>query len=232
MSMIAIKNVILNFTRVNHPELMYQRKVDPNNKLVNHEYVTDVLMPAKAMKKLKADFRKAGVKALKSTRTFDADEYKKAYLVDAPEGDEYLNSDGLYETIKFRQSAAYPNGEPVEHRPEVIGFKSEGGKSKNGYDVGVNVPIGNGTLANLQLRVRPYVFEGAKGTSLDLWATQIIDLVPYEGGGLLFDDAGEGEAPEDEEFDSAFDDAGEDTSVPESDSSDDSDEEDDDDWDE
>ena len=43
--------------------------------------------------------------------------------------------------------------------------------------------IGNGTTANVQVRFKPYDFQGNKGISVQLVAIQLINLVEFTGGG-------------------------------------------------
>ena len=45
--------------------------------------------------------------------------------------------------------------------------------------------IGNGTIANVQVRFKPYDFQGNVGTSIILVAVQIVELVEYKTGNEL-----------------------------------------------
>lgn len=42
--------------------------------------------------------------------------------------------------------------------------------------------IGNGTVANVQVRFKPYDFQGNKGISVILVGLQVVDLVEYKSG--------------------------------------------------
>ncbi len=81
-------------------------------------------------------------------------------------------------------------------------FKRNVDKKKAGAVVGTNPPprvvdaakqpfdgiIGNGSIVNVQFAPFSWEYKGKKGTGADLVAIQIVDLVPFAGGGSVGDE--------------------------------------------
>jgi hypothetical protein len=211
----VIKSVYLYYSQLKRPVLCYQKSEVAGMPFKDKEYVVDALLTAADLASLTKTYRSKGVKMLSQIKYFNAEAFTKRFKVAPPEGAEYL-TDGEYAVIKFRKHAAYPDGKPNPYPPSVVGFKSLGNKSQNGYLIeGRETILGNGTKVNLQIAERIYKIpnSNSKGMSLDLYGIQVDTLVPYETAGLGFDDAGD---VEDSDFDEAvsgtesegFDDAG------------------------
>lgn len=81
-------------------------------------------------------------------------------------------------------------------------FKRNCDRKKNGEVIGKNDPprvvdaqkntfvdmIGNGSRVNVQWSPFSWAFKGKKGISADFVAVQVLDLVPYTGGGTSTDE--------------------------------------------
>lgn len=223
----VFKNAYLYYTKVKDPVQKYETEADKENPLKDKEYATDIVVPYKQYKTIKKKW--PTVKALKDPKSYSAEEFQAKMKVAPPSDPEYLNADGEYTVLHFWKYAAFPDGKAAP-KVNVVGMKKGIAKDANGEEIGVDVLMGNGTLANVQLRGRKLKTKSGKDMQLDLDALQIIELVPYVSNDLEFDF----EEPEDEDFeepedeDSPFVEDDEDGEEPDSDS----DEDDDDDWDE
>ena len=85
------------------------------------------------------------------------------------------NDDDVYE-YKFKRNVAKKKGKVVVGEnppPRVVDAAKQ---TFNGI-------IGNGSIVNVQFAPYSWDYLGKKGLSADLQAIQIIDLVPYGGGG-------------------------------------------------
>lgn len=229
-----IKEAYVYYAQLKRPALKWQQKEVKGKPLANKEYVVDALLKADDLDKLVRHYKKKGVKSVSEVKYLDKEAFTKRFKTEPPT-DEAYQTDGDYAIIKFRKHASYKDGNPTPNPPSVVGFASLGNKSKNGYDItGRDTLIGNGSLVNIEISERSYpIPAGKKGLAIDLWGIQVIDLIPYEVGGVGFEDAGEvieKKSEEiDEDFDEDFDDSeGFDDAGEQQDSSEE--EEDDDDW--
>lgn len=201
-----INNVVLHYAKIKNPGLEFEAKADPNNAMMNKEYVVDCVIPAKAFKGIKKTFK--AVASIKNARSLTPAEYEDIYKVAPPAGDDYLNADGEINILKFKKKAYYKDGKHTTPVP-VQGIVGKN-KDRKGLLVGQDVEIGNGTVANLQFKERPWTFGGKNGLSLDLVRLQILELVQYQAAGdddeFEYEEDPEGE---DNEFDSEDDSTGE-----------------------
>ena len=189
---IILKDAYIYYTSLKQPVLRYRKTANPNNFLENKEYKTTVILPYKEFKELSKKY-KSSIRLFKEAKEWDAETFKEKFKVSPPPADKYADSDGSYFTIVLRRNALMPNGIELT-RPRVVGFKGENGEVSvdlKGLKVGLNVLIGNGSLANIQVYLRDLNTEAGTDKQLDLVAVQIKDLIEYEEGGLAFDGASE-----------------------------------------
>lgn len=212
-----IKDVYVYYSKLARPELAHQKKHDPKLPLKNKVYVVDALIKSDELEKLVKFYKKKGVKSLAEIKYLDKETFVKRNKCEPPSDPAYMNEDGEYGILKIRKSASYNDGKPVQHPPKVVGFKSLGDKSRNGFLIkGRETELGNGTLTNIEIDERTYSIPNSnkQGMALDLWGLQVINLVEYVRKSTGFEDAGDSfEKEYDSDFDedeesSGFEDAG------------------------
>ena len=89
------------------------------------------------------------------------------------------NDDGVFE-FKLKRNVERKKGGGQNPPPQVFDAQL------NPFD-GL---IGNGSKVNVKFSVYNWEFKGKKGTSADLQAIQIVELVPYEGSSRADDNEG------------------------------------------
>lgn len=214
----VINDVYVYYVKLKTPALQYQKNEVEGKPFANKEYVLDAIMKTADIEKFEKVYKKKGVKSLSEIKYVPKDQFEKRFKTAPPASDDYINEDGEYAVLKIRKSASYKDGSPIANPPAVVGFKSLGNKSKNGFLIeGRDTLIGNGSLVNIQIAERTYNVPNStsKGMALDLFAIQVVDLVEYKQEGVGFDDAGDiVEESHDKDFDEdeeeGFSDAGED----------------------
>lgn len=183
---LLIQDAIFNYVHIKTPVLEFEAKADPKVEHMNKEYVVDVLMPFKAWKVFKKHYKNVG--AIKSARTYTAEEYEAAFKVSPPDAKVYADTEGDFTIVKFRQRAYYKDSGDAAKQPRILGttkVKNGAGevigyKDSEGQDVGTDIAVGNGSLGVLQFRERTWTFGGKDGLSLDLVKIQVKNLVAYE----------------------------------------------------
>lgn len=182
-----IKDAYVYYAKFKTPALKYKQQEDKEFPFKNKEYVGDFLIPYSQLKALKKEWRKT-VKVFQSSKGGISPKlFKERYKVDKLPPKEYLNEDGEYELIKFRKHGAAKDGTP-NPPPELFGYSMSKGVDRNGLKVAQDTALGNGTLVNVQLKVRELNTED-KDQQLDLFKVQVIELIPYQSADeTLFED--------------------------------------------
>lgn len=190
MALYIFKDAVLNYASVTKYKLEYQKDEVKGKPFMFKEYVVDALLTTAEIKKLKKTFGKK-LKAIKEMRVMDAAGYLKAYKVEVPDDDRYVNDDGEYHVMKIRRKAYYKNSEeaiPKELIPKLVGkllIRNEAGKATGSTDLEGSLiksamALGNGSLANVSAKVRTYNYKGVPGVALDMITVQVLNLVEYE----------------------------------------------------
>lgn len=191
-----IKDVVVNYCHVGYPVLAYQKKPMEGFPFGNKQYTVDCLLPAATLKKLLKHYKKSNVKSLEKIKDYTAKEYEAAFKVKPPKDKKYMNEDGEYSVMKMTAPAAYNDGEQnTKAVPKIVGKSKVNGakgpiyKDGEGNVVGVDVAIGNGSLANVHFSERGYTVpdSNSKGIRLQLLGIQVMKLIPYENDEGAFD---------------------------------------------
>ena len=111
---------------------------------------------------------------------------EKEWSVDAVLSDEQAESwlsSGVKPALKVKDGVKF-----VKLRKDCIWKKSGDPKKAPIVVDKFNEPvdptmIGNGTVANVQISIREWEYQGQKGKSAELVAVQILELVEFSGGG-------------------------------------------------
>lgn len=160
--------------------LKYGEKAVEDKPWMNHQYELDVLITPEIKKELKAAHKKLGVKE------FTAKEFEETFKIKPPfKADEYL-------VTKFYKEAFYKSGEKKGQEAARVTFISK--TEQNLEEVG----IGNGSVGNIIVNIKPFNNDFGKGTSLRLGSVQITDLIEYELDGNSDLDEFDFDEPEDD----------------------------------
>jgi len=193
MATVLVTDCYIHYASIKSPRLKMNKKEVKGKPFMNKEYIVDALVPLAQLKTLKKAWGKK-VKAFKEVKELTYEEYEKAFKVAPPEKAGYSDSDDIYRIMKFRVKSHYTDGSPTVP-PRLVGKTPT--KDSLGNTVGPKIAIGNGSLANIQLKSRDWSFEGTQGSTLDLMALQILELISFED--KLDFDMDEGEEGETED---------------------------------
>ena len=154
------------------------------------EYAVDILVTKQVGKALKKVAKKLSV------REIDADSFEDTFKTKPPfEAEEYY-------IVKATKMAYYKNTEEASPPITVVGKTRDEDLKETEF--------GNGSQGNVILKTRSWTYGNTKGVSLDLSTIQVLDLIPYEGGGSDLDDLDF----EDDDLDDDLDDMEDDDGVP------------------
>jgi hypothetical protein len=174
--MSVINNVVFNYVKIKKAAPKFGKK--PGCPINDCEYSVDVCIPAATVKALKKKYKT--IKGVKNMATYDAEDYKKTFKVEAPDADIYANADDEYSVMKLTAFAGYADGGevPEEKIPRVVGTKSPT-TSSDGKKIGRDIEVGNGSTGRVSFVERTWEFEKVPGLSLDLTGIQVATLVEY-----------------------------------------------------
>jgi len=164
--------------------------------LEDQEYTTRLLVTKDDYKVLKKNFPKMTMSAPK---VYDAQEFKKAFKIDAPK--KYETNDGEYLVIGFTAYSCYQakDGKPAEAKkaPLLMGVQKGRLVDKEGNEFDQDVSLASGTEGVIQFSPRA----ARDKVKLDLYKFQVRKLVEY-----IPQDEDEFEMDEaEEEMDAEFD---------------------------
>ena len=156
---LVLKGVHLFYTKnQGFGEVKYGEQEDKEQPHMNRQWATTVLINKEISKKIKTLHKKVGIIEVDGAEAFET-----KYGVKPPfEADEYY-------LTNMNKPAFYKDGNEG-HKPKFM--------SKSREDLG-EVGIGNGTEANVSFNVTSWENKFGKGTSLNLNAVQVTNLVEY-----------------------------------------------------
>lgn len=201
----------------------FETTEDKDDLLKDKEYVMEVLVKTKELKKLRQKWEKT-VKLLRGNSLYTAEEFEKRFKIAPPTDSAYetiveeVDEDDneyevtKYETIKVRKYSAYHDGNPTR-LVQIWGAKKARGTDRNDVPVsqqtqdksgkitgGESTLLGNGTMVKIQLTVRPLKTKSGKDLQFDLFAVQVLELVEY-----VSTETEDGFDDEDEDFEADVD---------------------------